>query len=192
MRKKLQSGCTLMLAAVVFLLLAPVNAVATSILPQDISVLSAESTHVVRGTVRSLNSRWNDDKTLIVTDVRLGVDESFKGQTKDEIVLTVVGGRVDDLVLDVVGAPSFAIDEDVLVFMKSGDGKSFRLPSLSQSKYHLSKDAADETWVSNEQYSLRQAVPQRAAAVDGQERLPWQAFVAELRVAISGSQGGVR
>src|SRR5262245_36638444 len=136
--------------AVVALLALPAPALATSGSPQTLGALTKASTEIVRGTVVARESRWNDDKTLIVTDVVLETTENFKGEAASRFTLEVVGGRVGDLVLDVVGGPSFTIGEDVVVFAARGANGRLRLPGLAQAKFTIETDADGKVWIRNQ------------------------------------------
>lgn len=164
---------------------------ATLILPQDILQVTAASSDVVRGRVASLASRWDYDRTLIVTDVVIEVEETFKGEAKGDVVLTLFGGRVDDLVLDVEGSPSFAVGEDVVVFARRERDGSLSVPNLYQGKYRVETDGG-ALWISNERYSLAELVPAKAAALDAAGRMAWGQFRAELERAVRQSPGGAR
>lgn len=163
---------------------------ATSAIPQTLSDLSDNSTHIVRGDVRHIASRWNADRTLIVTDVSLWVGDSFKGAAGGEILITLPGGQIDDLVLDVVGAPTFYIEEEVLVFLQRGEDDNFLLPTLFQGKFHITTDADGTTWLSNDHSTLPQLLPGRAASLQSGSRMPLDIFLNDLTNTLRG--GGTR
>lgn len=180
----------LMLAAVVWALAAPPVS-ATLILPQSLDTLTRTSSHVLHGKVLSMESRWNDEGTLIVTDVYLDVAEAFKGRIGGPVVLTLHGGRVDDLVLDVVGSPTFQVGEEVLIFARRQPDGSFNIPDLYQGKYRVEREA-DGAWIANEQYSLDQLLPDKATVLDARGRLSWDTFRQQLVSAVERARGGAR
>jgi len=167
------------------LLLVAVPTSATLVLPQNLDAVAGRSTQIVQGTVVSLESHWNDDHTLIVTDVAIQVTETFKGARSRSITLEVVGGQVEALALDVVDSPRFAVNEEVVVFAPAAGGK-LRLAGLSQDKYRVERDADGSRWVSNLQYPLAQLVPGLARALDAAGRLPYPAFAERLRATVAG------
>jgi len=179
------------LALVLVLVLAvPALAAATSGRQQTLDGLTKASTDVVRGKVVSMQSRWNEDRTLIVTDVELQVTEALKGRAAPQVTLEVLGGRVDDLVLEIVGGPSFAPGEEVLVFATAGKDGRLRLPGLAQAKVTVEPDAGGKLWIRNP-VSLDQFLPGETVTVDAAGRLAWS----ELRGRLTGilrRQGGVQ
>lgn len=93
---------------------------ASVVLALDLAELVAESHHVVVGVALSKSARYRDTGKVIVTDVRLRVRESLKGESKpgDTLVVTRLGGRLDDLALTVPGEATFATGQPVLVFLR--------------------------------------------------------------------------
>jgi hypothetical protein len=66
--------------------------------------LVAENETIVVGEVRSGRSYWNEAGTFILTDVRVAVSEVLKGSVETrEITVTLPGGRVGDLIAEIVG-----------------------------------------------------------------------------------------
>jgi hypothetical protein len=178
--------------AVAALLAVPALALATIGSQPTLGGLTKASSDVIRGKVVARQSRWNDSKTLIVTDVVLQVSEAFKGATAGQVTLEVVGGRVDDLVLDVVGGPSFAVGEDVLVFASRGPGGRLRLPGLAQAKFTLETAADGKVWIRNP-VSLDRFLPGEAQTLDARGRLEWSEFRGRLAGILERHrQGGVQ
>jgi hypothetical protein len=171
------------------LLVLPAAALATSSRQQTLGTMTKLSSDIVRGKVVAKESRWNDDKSLIVTDVMIQVIEAFKGAAAPEVTLEVIGGRVEDLVLDVVGGPSFAIGEEVLVFATRGPGGRLRLPGLAQAKFTVETDAAGKVWIRN-QVSLERFLPGEEPTVDAAGRMEWSAFRGRLTGIVERQRGG--
>jgi hypothetical protein len=165
------------------LLLAATPAAATLILPRDLATMVGESTHIVRGKVLSVESHWNAERTLILTEVRLDVSDTFKGRRRPEVTLEIHGGQVGDIVLDVIGSPSFAPDEDVLVFAAAGKDGLLRLPHLGHNKFRVEREADGTLWVSSGDVELESFAPGLAQALDAAGRLPYPVFVHRLHAA---------
>lgn len=180
-----------MLTAVALLLSTPALLSATIILPRDLSAMTKASTDIVRGRVVSIESRWNGDRTLILTDVRIAVTETFKGKPAPEVELELIGGQVEDVALDVVGSPRFALGEDVVVFATAGKDGRLRLPSLTQEKFRVEQSPDGKTWVSNDQQSFGALLPGKTLTLDASGRLGWSEFRAGLLKARK-AEGGER
>lgn len=178
--------------AFVLALAVPALAMATSGSQQTLGGLTKVSSEVVRGRVVSKESRWNDNRTLIVTDVVLQVTETFKGEAGSQVTLEVLGGQVDDLVLDVVGGASFKLGEEVLVFAQRGPDQRLRIPGLAQAKFTVETDADGKVWIRN-QVSIERFLPGETKAVDAAGRLEWGEFRGRLTGAIERQRpGGVQ
>jgi len=59
--------------------------------------IAAASPHIVVATVEERRSRWNDLRTLILTDYTLRVEERLRGAAPDRISITVPGGTLGRL-----------------------------------------------------------------------------------------------
>src|SRR5512134_1560410 len=145
-------------SAIAAALAVPALAMATSGPQQTLDSLTKASTNILRGKVVAAESRWNDDKTLIVTAVVLQVTETFKGQAALQVTLEIVGGQVEDLALQVVGGPGFTLGEEVLVFARAGKGGRLRLSGLAEAKFTVESDAGGGAWIRN-QVSLDRFLP---------------------------------
>ncbi|MCP8311968.1 MAG: matrixin family metalloprotease [Candidatus Methylarchaceae archaeon HK02M1] len=76
-------------------------------------------THVIIGDVESVESRWNDDKTLIYTYVRISVEDCLQGSLEcGEVTIKELGGEVGEIGLLVSNKPSFVKGERAKVFLK--------------------------------------------------------------------------
>jgi hypothetical protein len=178
--------------AFILALAVPALAMATSGSQQTLAGLTKVSSEVVRGRVVSKESRWNEDRTLIVTDVVLQVTETFKGQAGSEVTLEVLGGQVEDLALDIVGGASFKLGEEVLVFAARGPDQRLRIPGLAQAKFTVETDADGKVWIHNP-ISIERFLSGEAKAVDAAGRLEWGEFRGRLTGTIERQrQGGVR
>jgi hypothetical protein len=152
--------------------------------------LGAHSTHVVRGRVVSLESSWTEDRTQIVTEVRIAVEEVLKGRAALEIRLIQPGGRVGDIAQRSAEGASFAQGEEVLVFAEPGEGTTLRLASVAEGKVGLRRDERG-LWISPD--SLRQVAPELELATDAEGRVRWGDFARAVRSALEeGGEPGLR
>lgn len=104
--------------ALVALLIAPVTpALASTFLETDLTTLAGRSEAVVHGLVLSAESSWNEDHTLIFTEVTVEVARTYRGQAPAIVTLRVPGGSVDGYAIRMYGGPEFPVDKEVIVFL---------------------------------------------------------------------------
>ncbi|MGH7805363.1 MAG: hypothetical protein ACREQJ_13525 [Candidatus Binatia bacterium] len=85
----------------------------------------AGSDVILVGRVSDMRSRWSDDRSVILTDNEIFVDDVWKGDVAgNRVVVETLGGAVDDIELKVDGSPAFAVGERVVLFLTSR-GDSF-------------------------------------------------------------------
>jgi hypothetical protein len=86
----------------------------------DLSVdeMARAATAVVHGTVTRVGAAWDDSHTRIYTDVEIDVAAYLAGRGPDRVRIRQVGGRVGETELRVAGQPSFAVGEEVVVFLE--------------------------------------------------------------------------
>ena len=119
MKKRLLS-----LVAVAILVALPLSA--STFIAMSETELLAGSQAVVQGKVLDVRSFWNDDRTAIVTEARVLVDELVAGEAPSVVVVKTFGGQVGDIVIEAHGFPTFQAGEQVLLYL-SPDGDDFRV-----------------------------------------------------------------
>ncbi len=88
-------------------------------LRSEIKNLSEGADMIITGKVIDQKSQWNTEKSRIYTNVTIQVDEFLKGSNnQSRIVITHLGGEVGDVGETYSHIPTFANDEEVLVFVK--------------------------------------------------------------------------
>src|SRR3954466_14871899 len=136
--------------AFVFLLLfvmAGVSPRATVLIPADLGELSQERLAIARGRVAALDSQWTEDHGTIETIVTLEVDSYLKGNLGALLRFRVPGGELGRFRSIVVGAPAFAVDQRVVVFLGAkGPSVPFVL-GMSQGVFRLRRAADDSGWL---------------------------------------------
>ena len=90
---------------------------ATTVAEMPLRDMVSMAPSIVVGTVESSSSRWNEDRTLIVTDVRIRVTDVIKGHDAGEIVFTQPGGKVGKLRVDVDGASAYPTGQETVLFL---------------------------------------------------------------------------
>jgi matrixin len=85
----------------------------------SIDELTAFSSLIVRGQVRSVTSQWDPSVNAIYTYTTLDVEETLKGQLSgSQVVIKTLGGQVGEIELRVDGQPDFRVGDAVLVWLE--------------------------------------------------------------------------
>jgi len=110
---------------------------ATVLLPADLGDLSRDARAVALGRVVAVDARWADDRRSIDTLVTLDVDAYLKGSLGSPLQFRVPGGHLGRYRSILVGAPEFAINQRIVVFLGArGPSVPFVL-GLSQGVFRL-------------------------------------------------------
>jgi hypothetical protein len=105
---------------VVGAVLAPApRAQASVVQALSLEELTHKAEVIVLGTATERQSRYGIDGKLIVTDVSMKVETALKGDVKagSTLVATVLGGRIDDVALQVPGEANLPVGQRVIAFL---------------------------------------------------------------------------
>jgi len=121
--------------------LSGVDASVVRKLSEEEMTLLSES--ILIGRCTAIRSEWSEDGRKIFTYVTIVPQTFLKGdQIPQEITIKQLGGVVGDIVMRVEGSPVFEVDEEVLLFLKSGPNGSYSVIGLSQGKFSIKTDPA--------------------------------------------------
>jgi hypothetical protein len=135
--------------AALLLLVGPAGA--TTIVRLSVEEMTGRATHVVHGVVSSVvSSRAPSGR--VFTYVTLSVQSSPKGDAGDEVTFVQLGGRIGNESSGFVGAPTFTVGEEIVVFLLKmtprdaldGDVDLWLL-GLGQGKWSVARDPAGGT-----------------------------------------------
>ena len=132
---------------ITFVLLAGVRDVAgTVLLPADVGDLAREARTIARGRVVAVEGRWSDDRRAIETLVTLDVETYLKGPLGGTLQFKVPGGRLGRFRRIVVGAPDFAVDQRVVVFLGVQGPSIPYVLGYSQGVFRVSRAVDGAAW----------------------------------------------
>jgi PKD repeat protein len=140
--------------------------------------LVSASDSVVIGTIDSVESRWNEDKSGILTLVSFTVLEIIAGELSAPQVMVFEGGTVGEITQTVTHVPIFFPGEEVGLFLKQQPDGSYQTVGLSQGVVHFYKHSvttkrspidAEEMGVVTQDF-FKEAVN---AVLDGDETATW-------------------
>src|SRR5712671_3432607 len=127
-----------LLLLIVFL---AVPARATVLIPADLGELSRDALAIARGRVVALDAQWTEDHGTIETIVTLDVESYLKGSLGATLRFRVPGGELGRFRSVVVGAPEFAVDQRVVVFLGANGPSVPHVLGLNQGVFRVSRAA---------------------------------------------------
>jgi hypothetical protein len=105
--------------------------------------IARESRLIVRGTVESSFSRWDDSREVIYTYATVRVDRYFGEFTgPDTVVVREVGGTVDGYTQEAIGFPVLRDGERAVFFLAEAEEGAYRIHAYNQGKF-LVKNRGD-------------------------------------------------
>ncbi len=123
-------------------LFAGFAAFGTTLIAVDVPALSQTAEVIVVGTVRASAPRLTKDGARIITDTEIQITEVLKGKP-DATTLVVMqpGGIVGDVGQKVEGTASFAVGEEVVVFLDRRGADRFAVTAMSQGKFRVERSS---------------------------------------------------
>ena len=122
------------------------SARATILVPADVGELTRDALAIVRGRVVAVDGRWTEDHRSIDTIVTLEVERYLKGSFGPTVQFRVPGGELGRLRSIVVGAPEFAVDDRVVIFLGARGPMVPYILGLSQGVFRVVR-AGEAGWV---------------------------------------------
>jgi hypothetical protein len=121
-------------------LLIPVAGIKAQVKKMSSKDMTEVSTAVLYGKCKKIKCEWNENRSAIFTYVTIAPEGYIKGNLGLEVVITVPGGRVDDILYEVSETPFFIQDEEVVAFIwKNPSGKNL-ITGGFQGKMKIEKD----------------------------------------------------
>lgn len=162
---------------------------ATTLVREGLDELVAGNQRVVVGKVIDAVSYWNQDKTFILTDVRIAPDETLKGERRSALTVTLLGGRVGDLTTLIVGGAELIPGRSYVLFLNPetlpGGRRALTIPDHCQGVFEITARQGELRAVSQ---ATRQAlVPDRSGRSDapgGAEGLALESLLENLRSTV--------
>lgn len=163
------------------LLAAATSARATTIVPADLGELSRDAVAIARGRVADVRSQWTEDRGTVETIVTLEVEDYLKGSLGSMVRFRVPGGELGRYRTIVVGAPDFAVDQRVVVFLGAHGPAVPHIVGFNQGVFRVVR-AADASWVVSPPPALAGAAAVRVVRGDPSRRpVPLADFEQQVR-----------
>jgi len=126
---------------VLFLAAAAGSARATEVAERSLRQLAADAPTIVHGTVVGSQSHWTENHSLIVTDVRVHVEDVLKGDPVSEVVVTQPGGAVGAIRVEADGAAAFRVGDEAILFLDRSPRGVTHVVGLMQGRFDVVTDA---------------------------------------------------
>jgi len=98
---------------------------------------------VVRGVVNSKTVKRDAGKR-IVTEVKIGISETWKGKAPGKsLTLVHPGGILGEEIMVTSAQANYQIDEEVILFLVPGDSRRFVTVGAGNGKFHVNQDARE-------------------------------------------------
>ena len=121
--------------------IAPASA--TTLKRASLDELVAGNRSVVVGEVIDSRSYWNADHSFILTDVELAVSDVAKGARRDNLTVTIMGGRVGDITTLIIAGPELIPGKSYVLFLNEEElpgGRALTVRDLVQGTFEVKLD----------------------------------------------------
>jgi hypothetical protein len=186
---RLQAVAALALLAVA----APAGA--TTLRRASVRDLAAANSTVLVGRVLDGRSYWNEERTFILTDVRITPSDVLKGVAEPgDVTVTLLGGTVDDETSLILGGAELQAGRDYVLFLGQahlpGARGALTVPDHAQGVFEIVAGADGEARAVSE--ATRHALlPDKQGATEapgGAEGLLLRDLVSEVRNVIAAEE----
>ncbi|MGB9599336.1 MAG: hypothetical protein ACPL7I_02190 [Myxococcota bacterium] len=133
----------------IFFFLISSQLIASTLVYMEPEDLVNKSEVIIRGTVRDVEARYNEERTKIFTYTMIDVKETIKGKTPPIVTVRTFGGRVGDINMKVPGMPEFKKGEEVFLFLKKNED-FYHVSGMIQGKYTIIKDESGKEFLKND------------------------------------------
>lgn len=115
-----------LVVAVLAAVLLSASATASTFVAYDSRGMVDNSQRIVQGRVIGLESFWNEDGRLIVTEATIRVSETLVGSSTSLLTVRVPGGKVGDVRVEASGFPTFQRGQEVILFLANSEQGDFQ------------------------------------------------------------------
>jgi hypothetical protein len=182
-------GCYLTAFALLMFVGLAIPARATVVLPADLGELAHDARAIARGRVTAVEAHWGEDHRSIETIVTLEVDTYLKGVFGQTLLFRVPGGELGRLRSIVVGAPEFAVDDRVIVFLGARGPSVPYVLGLGQGVFRIVRGSDNSEWLVTPPAAFPSATTARIVRGDASRRsMPLADFENSVRALAGGAK----
>jgi hypothetical protein len=115
---------------------------ASTFIAMDTAELAQRAGAVVEGSILRVDSFWNEDGTVIVSEAQIEVRDVLSGEASSVVVVRTFGGEVGGYRVEAHGFPKFERGQDVLLFLEPEQDGHHRVAGYQLGHYLLRTSAA--------------------------------------------------
>jgi hypothetical protein len=119
-------------------------AAASTFLAMSQKDLLQHSTRVVQGEVLQVNSFWEPEGRLIVSEALVRVEEAVVGEAASVVVVRTFGGTVDGFTVEAHGFPTFRVNERLLLFLGAEKDGAAEVVGYQQGQFRVVRNRVGE------------------------------------------------
>ena len=178
-----------LIVVIVAVLVSGAAARATVLVASDVASLARDARTIARGRVASVAARATNDGRGIETIVTLEVETYLKGTVGSTLQFRVPGGELGRYRSVFVGAPQFAVDQRVIVFLGAHGPSVPHILGLSEGVFRIAWSSASNSWVVTSPVALPVAKITPVVRGDpGRQPMPLGDFEQRIRGFAAGAK----
>jgi hypothetical protein len=166
------------------------SAYATVVIGADLGELARDARAIARGRVVAVDAQWTPGRRTIETLVTLEVESYLKGALGETVQFRVPGGILGRFRSIVVGAPEFAVEDRVVVFLGARGPSVPYVLGFSQGVFRVVRSGDGSTWLVTPPAILPSAAGSVAIVRGDPSRraLPLSDFEQRVRALVGGAK----
>jgi hypothetical protein len=173
------------------LCLPSVPTLATVLVPADFREVAVGSQIIVHGRVVDVRSEWVEGNSRIDSFVTVAASAFYRGNPTQTVTFRVPGGQVGRYRAVMVGAPTFTVGEEAVVFLKTDGPAVPNVFGLNQGVFRVRIDSRTGRRLVLPPLLARGPAPERVTrGARTRQPIPLDVFGAQVRTALQ--QGGAR
>lgn len=114
---------------------------ASSVIYYSLDKLAKEAEVILVGRCTSCQANWNENRTIITTEINFQVSSYLKGFLGAQVTVRQLGGTVGQDSMVVSGMPEFQPSGEVILFLSKDQTGGYQVIGMSQGKFEVIEDA---------------------------------------------------
>lgn len=159
----------ILLALLIGLLTATTSALMIEL---DTDSLANGADSIIIGTITSTSVAWNNDHTHIITTANVAINETLKGNFKQNETIPVIieGGTVDDVTEWVEDQPTLNQGAEVALFLEKNNQNNYTVYGLYQGVIPINGQIMEKITKGTEKSTLNAVKAQIQNSLDGKKK----------------------